>query len=309
MRRQLTVLSLILLAATQLPAQEPSRVLNGYKFTPSRFVADPFAVSFFGTTTGGGVAFDLKTPFVDLSGDTLGTLTGDVAFMSLGFQYQQRFGQWFAARVGFAGSGRLGIDEQSVLAQGVTGSFIWKVGATARIFQKEKVIVSGALDFGRTDLVGMDPFGFAQKIVNEGLGAEDNNLVGTAEAISAVASVRAGWAPAPWIGVTGVLEGGYGDVTESSSQTLFGGGGTVGIDLENLGVIPLGFMLSAETDAFTQGGADIAARSWTYGFGVFYTGWDDFSIGLETSMAVLERRDAEDDFEAFVATFNLRYWP
>jgi hypothetical protein len=299
----------MILSATQLTAQEPGRVLNGHKFMPSRLVAEPFAISHFGTTTGGGVAFDLKTPFVNLSGDTLGTLMGDVAFLSLGFQYQQRFGQWFAARIGFGGGARLGIDEQSVLAQGVTGSFIWNLGATARILQSEKVILSGAVDFGRTDLVGLDPFGFAQKIIDEGLEAEDNNLVGTAEAISAVASVRVGWAPAPWIGVTGLLEAGYGDVTESSSEALTGGGATVGIDLENLGVIPIGFQLSAETDAFSAGGADLAARSWSYGLGVFYTGWDDFSIGLETVMSLLDRRDTDDDFEAFIATFNLRYWP
>jgi hypothetical protein len=43
--------------------------------------------------------------------------------------------------------------------------------------------------------------------------------------------------------------------------------------------------------------------------GVFYTGWQDFSVGLETTMTLLDRRDADDDFEAFIATFNLRYWP
>jgi hypothetical protein len=246
---------------------------------------------------------------VDLAGDTLGTLVGDVAFLALGFNYQQRLAQWFAARVGFGGGARLGIDEQSVLAQGVTGSFIWSLGATARILQSEKVILSGAVDFGRTDLVGLDPFGFAQKVVEDSLEVGENNLVGTAEAISAVASVRAGWAPAPWIGVTGVLEAGYGDVTESSSEVLTGGGVTVGIDLKSLGAIPLGFQLSAETDAFSAGGADLAARSWSYGLGVFYTGWDDFSISLETAMSLLDRRDVEDDFEAFIATFNLRYWP
>jgi hypothetical protein len=299
----------MVLSATQLTAQEPGRVLNGHQFMPSRLVEEPFAISHFGTTTGGGVAFDLKTPFVDLAGDTLGTLVGDVAFLSLGFEYQQRFGRWFAARVGFGGGARLGIDEQSVLAQGVTGSFIWKLGATARILQSEKVILSGAVDFGRTDLVGLDPFGFAQKVVEDSLEVGENDLVGTAEAISAVASVRAGWAPAPWIGVTGVLEVGYGDVTESSSEVLTGGGATVGIDLKNLGVIPLGFQLSAETDAFSAGGADLAARSWSYGLGVFYTGWDDFSIGLETALSLLDRRDVDDDFEAFIATFNLRYWP
>jgi hypothetical protein len=309
MRKPLIALALLSLSAAHLPAQEPGRVLNGHKFMPSRIVQAPFAISHFGTSTGGGLAFDLKTPFVDLSGDTVGTLTGDVAFMALGFQYQQRFGQWFAARIGFGGGARLGIDEQSVLAQGVTGSFVWSVGATARILQSDKVILSGTLDFGRTDLVGLDPFGFAQKVIEDSLEVGENNLVGTAEAINAVAGVRVGWAPAPWIGITGVLEAGYGDVTEESSEALTGGGATVGIDLKNLGVIPIGLQLSAQTDAFSQGGADLAARSWSYGLGVFYTGWDDFSVGLETTMSLLDRRDTEDDFEAFIATFNLRYWP
>jgi hypothetical protein len=309
MRRIVLTLVLLAVSAAQLLAQEPSRVLNGYEFLPSRIVEGPFAISYFTTSTGGGVAFDLKTPFLGFDGDTLGTLVGDVAFMSLGFRYQQRFGRWFAARFSFGGSGRLGIDEQSVLAQGVTGSFQWNLGATARIYQNDKFIVSGAVDFARTDLVGLDPFGFARKIIDEGLEAEDNELVQKGEAISGVVSGRVGWAPAPWIGVTGLLEVGRGDVTNEAADALVGGGATVGIDLKNLGLIPLGFLLTGETDAFSQGGADLAARSWSYGFGILYTGWRDFSIGFETAMALLDRRDTEDDFEAFIATFNLRYWP
>jgi hypothetical protein len=309
MRKALMMLAALMLAASNLTAQEPSRVLNGYQFIPSRVVPNPFAISYFGSTTGGGVAFELKTPFVDLNGDTLGTLTGDVAFMALGFEYQQRFGQWFAARVAFAGSGRLGIDEQSVLAQGVTGSFAWNLGATARILQSEKVILSGALDFARTDLIGLDPFGFAQSIIDGGLEQDENSLVASTDAISGVLGVRVGWAPAPWVGITGLVETGRGDVTDESSETLIGGGATVGIDLKNLGVVPIGFLLTFDTDAFSPGGADLASRSTGYGLGVYYTGWDDFSIGVETSMRVLDRRDAEDDFEAFIATFNLQYWP
>ncbi len=309
MKRLLFTLIFVWLAAADLAAQEPSRVLNGFEFLPSRVVDDPFAISYFGTSTGGGIAFDLKTPFLDFDGDTLGTLVGDVAFMALGFRYQQRFGQWLAARFSFGANGRLGVNEQSVLAQGVTGGFLWGLGATARILQSEKLILSGALDFARTDLVALDPFGFASKVIDEGLEADDNSLVQKGDAISGVASARVGWAPLPWLGITGVLEGGLGDVTAESSETLFGGSAAVGIDLKNLGLIPMGLQVFGETDAFSQGGADLATRSWTYGLGVFYTGWRDFSIGFEAAASLLDRRDVEDDFEAFIATFNLRYWP
>ena len=271
-------------------------------------MADPFAVTYFGTITGGGMAFDLKTPFINLDGDTIGTLTGDVAFMALGFEYQQRFGHWLAVRVAFLGNGRIGTNEQSMLAQGVTGTFGWDLGATARIYQSQKVIISGALDFARSNIVGIDPFGFAQSIIDDGI-TEDNSLVASANAISGILGARLGWAPASWIGVTAVLEGGRGDVTESGSETVFGGGGTVGVDFKNLNVIPIGILLSFDSEAFSQAGADLASRSTGYGFGLFWTGWEDFVIGLDTTMRVLDRRDAEDNFEAFVATFSLRYWP
>jgi len=115
--------------------------------------------------------------------------------------------------------------------------------------------------------------------------------------------------PASWIGITAVLEEGMGDVTEDDSETVFGGGGTVGVDLKNLNVIPSGILLSFDSDAFSQGGPDLARRSTGYGLGLLWTGWEDFIVGVETTMRVLDRRDADDSFEAFVATFNLRYWP
>lgn len=309
MRRILLTFAITAVSVANLPAQESSRVLNGYEFTPSRIVPAPFAVTYFSTGTGGGVGFDVKTPFIGLQGDTLGTLAGDVAFLALDFEYQQRLGQWLAVRAGFGGNGRIGTDEQSMLAQGVTGTFVWNLGATARIYQSRTLIVSGALDFARSDIVGVDPFGFAQRVIDNGGLEEDNSLVESGNAISGILGARLGWAPARWIGVTAVLEGGRSDVTEEGSDAVLGGGGTVGIDLKNLGIIPIGFLLSFDSEAFSQGGADLATRSTGYGFGAFWTGWEDFVIGLETTMRVLDQRDSDDNIEAFVATFNLRYWP
>jgi len=309
MRGSLLVFAVLVGSAGYLPAQEPSRELNGYEFIPSRIVPNPFAVSYFSTTTGGGMAFDLKTPFLDVNGDTLGTLVGDVAFFALGFEYQQRFGQWLALRFAFTGNGRVGTDEQSMLAQGVTGTFGWQLGGMARIYQSRKVIVSGSLDFARSNIIGLDAYGFAQRVIDNGGLAEDNSLVASANAISGVLGARLGWAPVSWIGITANVEGGRTDLTESGSDTRFGGGGTVGVDLKNLNVIPVGFLLTFESDAFSRGGSDLGTRSTGYGLGFFWTGWEDFVIGVETTMRVVERRDVDDNFEAFLLTFNLRYWP
>jgi hypothetical protein len=312
-RLQTFLMALVLVFLASLvdmaTAVEPSRVLNGHEFIPSELVPAPFAVSHFATRTGGGFAFNLKTPFVDLEGETTGDLIGDVAFMVLAFEYQQRFGQWFAARIAIDGIARMGVDEQSILAQGVTGSYVSSVGGIARILQRDKVILSGGLDFAQTSLVGLDPYGFARRVAEEGLESEDNSLVTTNEAYSGRVSLRVGWAPQRWLGVTGYLEGGHGETSGGGNETLLGGGGTVGFDLKEFGLVPLGFQLVGKSDAFIQAGADIASRAYVYGITCTYTGWDDFSVGLEMSMSKLERRNADNDFEAFFATFNLRYWP
>jgi hypothetical protein len=297
----------VALFAMPLGAQQPDRVLNDYRFIPSGLVPDPFAISYFGTGTGGGMAFGLEPPFIDLDGDTLGTLKGDVAFLALDFEYQQRFGSWLAARFALGGVGRVGVDEQSVLAQGVSGAVGWNLGATARIWQSRTLIVSAAVDFGRSDVVALTPFEFAESVVDEGLDT-DNSLVATTDAISTRASGRIGWAPADWIGITGILEGGVGDVTESDNEVILGGGGTVGVDFGQLSSIPIGLLLSAESEAFTLGGSDLANRSTGFGLGLFYTGWDDFVIGVEATGRQLELRESEKSFEAFIAAFRLRYF-
>ena len=293
---------------TGLMAQEPSRVINGHSFIPSEIIASPFALSHFATATGGGMAFGLKTPFIDLDGKEIGTLEGDVAFLALGFRYQQRFGSWFAARFEFGGAARAGIDEQSILAQGVTGSYQFNFGGTARLMQSEKVILSGALDFNNNQLVGVDPYGFASGVIEEGLD-NDNDLVKTGNSASSKLGLLVGWAPKSWLGVTGILEGGSAGINTDDSSTLIGGGATVGFDMNSLGWAPVGLLFIGKTDAFSNSGSDLTDRSWIYGLSVAYTGWDDFSLSLETAMSVLERRDGGEDFKAFIATFNIRYWP
>jgi hypothetical protein len=305
----LAAVSFLGMGVRDLLAEEPSRVLNGHAFIPSEIIPGPFAISAFSTRTGGGLAFDLKTPFYDpTSGDELGTLEGDVGFMALGFGYQQRFGNWFAARFNFGGTARMGVDEQALLAQGINGAYVFKLGGIARILQSQKFILSGSLDISNSQIVGVDPYGFAQKIIDEGLEVENNDLVKSANPYNTTAALLAGWAPRDWLGINGYLDVGRGGAEKDDRTTSVGGGLQAGVDFKALDVIPIGFHVLGRSEAFSETGADLVNRSWIYGFGLSYTGWDDFVISLETTMALLEARDG-DDFEAFVATFNLRYWP
>jgi hypothetical protein len=170
------------------------------------------------------------------------------------------------------------------------------------------LILSTSLDVSETEVIGLDPFGFAQRIIEEGLD-KDNELVKTNGVASGKLSLLAGWAPRRWLGLNGYIALSRGKFTEFATETKAGGGLAAGIDFKNFGIVPIGVQLVARTSAITSASADLASRSWTYGLGVFYTGWEDFSIGVETAMNTFERRGGGDDFESFVATINLKYWP
>jgi hypothetical protein len=310
-RKTLVLAALLALGAVPATAEhpKPTRILNDHHFIPSVLVSDPFAISFFRTGTGGGMAFDVDSPFVDTNGDTLGVLTGDVGFLSLDFEYQQHFWKRFAGRAGFSGSARLGVDEQSVLAQGVTGTVSFSFGLTGEILRREQIVLSAAIDAGRSNFVGLDTFGFAQTVIDSGL-TKDNELVSTNDALTTVVGVRVAWAPTAYLGVFGLLEVGGADITtEDGRDTSFGGGAGVSFDLNPLFGVPIGALVSGESEGTSQNGSDLSNRSYGMGLGVFYTGWDDFSVGFETTRRTLKRRGEGSDFSAMIAQFNLRYFP
>jgi hypothetical protein len=312
----LAALAVVTVPAEGQSSHDQGRTLNGYAFVPSLVARSPFPVTSIGSHTGGAVAFDVRTPFIDFDGDTLGTLSGDVASVVLAFDYQQRFGEWFAARVEISALARAGTNDQSALAEGVTGGFSWDLGATARLLRRPTVILSAAVDVGRSDLVGINAYRFAQEVIDSGLPAAADSLLVSGNVTGGEASVRVGWAPTTWVGITGSLWAGVSKFANASSQTFVGGSTTIGIDLANLGVIPIGVQLSAavnsngrtDSNQVAMGLDDLSGGS-SVGVGVFYTGWPDFSIGFETTVRRADRAGANSDFDTVVGTFNLRYWP
>jgi len=304
----LTIAVCALVLPVDAGAQNPGRVLNGFRFLPSSLIPSPFVTTYIRTATGGGIASNLSSLFVDVDGDTLGTLTGDVAFMTLAFEFQQQFGGWLAVRAGFAGSARMGVDEQSLLAEGLTGIASLNLGATARIWHNENWIVSGAVDFGSDEFVGLDPFGFAQSVIDSGGLSKDNSLVTSTSTTGARGSGRVAWAPKKWLGLTGFLGVTSTDVSSSSSSDLFvGGGATVAVDLGQLNWPSIGLLLGYVSEGANRG-TDLAKRSTGITGAVMYTGRHDFSVGLEATSRKFKRATDDPDFSALLVTFNIRYW-
>ena len=71
--------------------------------------------------------------------------------------------------------------------------------------------------------------------------------------------------------------------------------------------VPIGFVGSVLYQSENDRGDDIAGRQTLFGLGVFYTGRNDLSLGLETSFQRFDQRDFENRVNAGSVKLVLRY--
>jgi len=297
------------LAQTQEPAS--GRTLAGHRFLPSSTIDDPFITQHIRTLTGGAIAKSVETGVGESVGDSIiALLSGDLAFLALGFEYQHGFTDWLAVSGGFTGGARLGTGAESILAQGVTSIFSFEVQAKARFLQREKWLLSAILRMQPTTQYGLDPIGWVKQVIEDGGLSEENSLLASSTTYGGAIGVRGAYAPRPWIGFQGLLDLGFAnafsDDGRSTLKTAFGG--LVSFDLNPSKGIPLGFTASFKTDEFVEANSDITDKTHATGLGVLYTGREDFSIGLETTFLNIPRLSSDGAVNASSFAFNLRYY-
>jgi hypothetical protein len=296
--------------ARDWPTGPERRVLGGHRFQPTLGVQDPFVTTHLLTVTGGGLATGLKAALRSAQGDTLGTLDGDLALFRLDLAYQLNLFDRGSVMVSLSGTGRAGIDDQALLADGLTTVHGLAIDGKFALWRNERTQVSGVLRLARKNLFGVDPFGFAQRVLEAGELTADNGLVteGDINRGALGASVAHGFRP--WLGLYGQLVGGSaqpvldGDDREWFTQT----GVAASFDLNPLRRIPLGLVLAYDYDSFPEGGADVARGIHSGTVAVNYTGRDDFHCGVELAVATLKQTDIENTLAATTFVLNLRYY-
>ena len=302
-------------------AERPSRrELNGHVFMPSAVVRDPFVSTFFRTTTGAGAAIGLEIPVYNLSDSLIRTVTGDIAFAQLGFEYQQVLGTWLALRASIGGTARLSTSVEALFAEGITAVGGGSLGATARLVQRDRWILSATVDYSTNSLTKVTPLEFAQnladfvrEIIESGGTLPDtfptSELLTEASAPELRGGLRAAYAPKPWLGFTGLVETGWTDPFESEERDrgLFNGGATVGVDFGAMGKIPLGVLGSVSGQSKGARGSDLASAATVFGLGLFYTGRREFSVGVEMTWGQIEQTEVNKSIDAVLARLLVRY--
>lgn len=284
------------------------RHLNGHGFLPSIYVNDPFVATVFQNHTGGGMASNLTATFLDLDGNELFSVEGNLFFASLGLGFQQKLGSKIAVGAAASGLVRAGTDAQSFMVEGADIDRQASLWAKYLVMRSEKSQLSLGLDFNYSNTLYFTPGDFARYIYDGGE-IEDAPLVVSSKIWTS--RLTANWARAfsPAFGLR--INGEIGMYQVPGTSGIYKGNHRVGIlgeyDLKPTGVDwPLGFTLGytqnlPDDDPFTGLGGVL--------LGFWYTGKQDFVVGVETgSMKMNVTNQETKKVDAFFGIITLKYY-
>jgi hypothetical protein len=288
------------------------RTFGGHSFIPSSNMSDPFMGTYIRTTVGAGRALDMQVPVYNLDGDQVATLSGNIAFLQLGLAYQQQIVRWLALRATFTGSARVGTNHVALLAEGASAVYGGTFGASFRLVEKDKFLLTALAETRSNSLYSISPLQFVYDVIESGTIDSTTGLLAKGDNWRLIGGLRTAYAFAPWIGITGIAEFGpatrfFADDTGERNTSQLSLGGTVSIDLRPGTNVPIGFVGSVFYQSESDRGDDIVGRQTLFGLGVFYTGRDDLSLGLETGFQRFDQRDFENRVNAGNIRLVLRY--
>jgi len=303
--------------STEQEAEEPLiktdrklPMLNGHRFVLSAFITDPFISSFVHTATGFGAAPNTPIIIYDFDGEPFTTIKGDLAYMLLRMEYRQALNRWLALWTHVEGMGRMGINPESILSQGLTGIFAFELGGLARIWQNDRFLLSGSASYRRSKYFGVDILTFVQRIILEGGIAPDNKVTKRIPANRYNAGLHFAYAPSASLGLLVSAKLG---TTESifdrdKNETVLSLAGLASYDLKPRTNIPIGFNLGLQYESYPEGSDDLIENVKQVLFKIAYTGRREFSVGLEGIFLRAPMRVDDNILTSWSGLITLRYY-
>lgn len=316
MRPVMCPLVAVMVMGTAVPAfaQERSnnRTLGGHSFVTSSIVADAFTGTYIRTITGAGRAVGLEVPVYGLDSNVIATLGGNIGFLSLGLGYQQRLAKWVAIRASFSGAARTGTNHITLLAEGASAVYGGTFGATFRLVEQKRFFLSAIAETRSNSIYAINPLDFVRDVIASGTADSTTSLLEKGNNWRLVGGLRTAYGFSPLLGVAGLVEFGpatrfFADEGGERNTSQFSLGGSVSLDLDGTTRVPIGFVGSLLYQSENDRGDDIAGRQATFGLGVFYTGRNDLTLGLETAFQRSDQRDLENKVNTGQIRLVLRY--
>jgi len=282
------------------------RKLGGHSFMHSKYIFDPFISTSFSNFVGGASAPTYSRDFHDRDGELLFTLEGSIVFASLGMNFQQRLGEKWAIGVGGNGLVRSGSNALSFINDGANVGSNIDAWAKRLLQRGEKSQFTAGLSWHYSSVTYFTPRDFADHLIGGGSLATAPFVVSGkswdvqadllwAYAFNSMYAIRA-------TGSLGVVEK-YGESGAFVGKNQVGVLGEVDFNPRHefpLG-ITLGYFLAFPMDRLQSGPSGTVMGFW-------FTGRQDFIIGLETGWLEIPLSDDGDTVDGAFGSINIKYF-
>lgn len=286
-------------------------ILNNFRFIPSDIVRDPFINTYVKLNAGSGTALDLKNYVKNLDGEIIDTLSGNVTYLSGELEFQLAVNDWLAFALSYGGSGRLGTNAFTIITSGITYQTTMTLFGKARIWENDKMFLSGSIDYSSSDVTLYSIYDFVKKVqeLNGDIDSAKSYLLETETLPKAFINLNYAYAPADWFGLLGVAGWGVAKPFENKQRGNLRLGIAASVDFLNVESIhfPLGLLVSARYNSFSENGSNIDNYV-TLGFRIGYTGHKDFDIGIENTYSNLNYKKSDEKVKAMLIAFKIRYY-
>jgi len=276
-------------------------VLNGHAFP----TLSHFRSSFVSTSLQANLGFGITSPVtiggIKIDDHELFTFEGQILFLSMEVNYQQRFNPWLAMYITFSMAGRLGTDMSTILADGINTISGGNIGWLIRIKQSKKFNLSGSLKI--TNVTGnfINVHQYFEDVIND---VPDPTVVNKVPSMSAGLGLIGAYAFSPMFGMQFHGEYAIGEsLTRDGSDGYYSFGIMGDVDFNPKQNAPIGLALgytltSAPDIVMSEGGI-----THLFNGKLGYTGSDEFELGLQYSYYKLNL--ASVDQKTSISTFGL----
>jgi len=275
--------------------------LYGHAFPSLAHFRSSFVSTSLQANLGFGITSPIKIGGIQIDEHEILAFEGQILFLSLDVQYQQRFNSWLALYFSFAMVGRVGTDMSTILADGVNTITGGNIGWLIKIYQNKKFNLSGSAHIANLTGNFINVSEYFEEIIND---VPDPSVTKKVPSMSAGIGIQGAYAFSPTFG--GQFHTSYA-IGESFNREGSDGYYSVGLmgdaDLNPKFNTPIGFALgytltSAPEILMTESGATqlIIGK-------LGYTGSKEFELGLQYSNYRLKLQSV--DKKASISTFTL----
>jgi hypothetical protein len=287
---------------------EPSMPMLGKTLViPTKFMPDPFINTSAQVSLGYGKSSGIETPILEIGGETILGLEGDLLFALLIFDYRYAVQDWLGVWIEIRAAARLGNELQSILAQGVNAYTGFSLGWLFRLKQTDRYLLSTSLMVSNGSTTIVDILGFVEDIID---GAGHYSIVRTVPTLGTIGDLRYAYAANDYISLQVRGSAAYAESIErdKGNDWYYSIAGTVGFDLMPRVRVPLGTVLGFKHNTIPEGGEDIVGDSQSFLLNLSYTGRPDFSIGLDIEYHLITVKSLKDKVKYTSAVITMQYF-